>query len=133
MASPDDRTVTLAPGQVLFRQGDRSSAFYLIESGEVQMSITPAKEPGARDDETPPAPINVRQYKAGECFGASGLMAGDSNRRNTATALGHVTLKVIPHNHFRVLLRDDQFLKAGLQVRANMAALLTSPCPSLSP
>ena len=26
-------TVTLDKGQVLFRQGDRSSAFYLVESG----------------------------------------------------------------------------------------------------
>ena len=29
-------------------------------------------------------------------------------RRDTATAVGPVTLKVIPHNHFRVMLRDDQ-------------------------
>jgi hypothetical protein len=36
-------------------------------------------------------------------------------RRNTATAVGPVTLKMIPHNHFRVMLRDDSFLKAGLQ------------------
>ena len=42
-------------------------------------------------------------------------MPGDNTRRNTAAAIGHVTLKVIPHNHFRVMLRDDQFLKAGLQ------------------
>ena len=26
-----------------------------------------------------------------------------------------MTLKVIPHNHFRVMLKDDQFLKAGLE------------------
>ena len=33
--------LTLRPGEVLFRQGDRSSAFYLVESGRIQMSITP--------------------------------------------------------------------------------------------
>ena len=100
---------------MLYSQGDRSSAFYLVESGTVEMSITPATEPA--DGDEPPSPIPVRRYAAGDCFGASGLMPGDSYRRNTATALNRVTLKVIPHHHFRVMLRDDQFLKAGL--RAN--------------
>ena len=77
------------------------------------MTLTPA---GADNDEEEEAvPIPVRKYKAGECFGASGLLPGDSVRRNTATAVGQVTLKMIPHNHFRVMLRDDSFLKAGLQ------------------
>ena len=58
--------------------------------------------------------IPVRSYTAGECFGASGLMQGDEFRRNTATAMTDVTLKVIPHKHFRVLLKDNHFLKAGL-------------------
>ena len=44
----------------------------------------------------------MRIYRAGECFGASGLLPGDSYRRDTATAMGAVTLKVIPHNHFKV-------------------------------
>jgi hypothetical protein len=67
-------------------QGDRSGAFYLIERGEVQMTLTPA---GADNDEDEEAvPIPVRKYKAGECFGASGLLPGDSVRRNTATAVG---------------------------------------------
>ena len=100
-------TVTLKPGEVLFQQGDRSTAFYLVESGQVEMSIKPLD-----DDGEEVAPIPVRQYKQGECFGASGLMPGDSYRRTTATALNTVTLKVIPHSYFRVMLRDDQFLKA---------------------
>jgi len=102
----------LRPGEILFRQGDRSSAFYVIESGEVQMTLTPAT-----DDNDPEAAesIPTRKYHAGECFGASGLMPGDSYRRDTATAVGPVTLKVIPHKHFHVMLRDDKFLKAGLQ------------------
>ena len=42
---------SLKPGEVLFRQGDVSSAFYLIESGEVLMSMVPAAEIG----ESPPS------------------------------------------------------------------------------
>jgi hypothetical protein len=71
--------------------------------------------PAAEDGDEPPAPIPTRQITSGECFGASGLMPGDNYRRDTAAAIGKVTLKVIPHNHFRVMLRDDQFLKLGLQ------------------
>jgi len=114
-AAADDgkaSTVQLAPGDVIFRQGDRSGAFYLIERGEVQMSLRPD---GEDEDDESPQEIPVRKYGIGECFGASGLMAGDGTRRNTATALSEVTLKVIPHKHFRVMLRDDNFLKAGLQ------------------
>jgi len=108
-------TVQVAPGQTIYHQGDRSSSFYLIENGEVEMSLTPTRDDG--DDDEPPSPIPVRKYGPGECFGASGLMAGDGTRRNTATATSPVTLKVIPHKHFRVMLKDDNFLKAGLLSR----------------
>ena len=39
---------------MLYSQGDRSSAFYLVESGTVEMSITPATEPA--DGDEPPSP-----------------------------------------------------------------------------
>jgi len=103
----------LRPGEVLFRQGDRAGAFYLVEKGEVQMTLTPATDDN--DDSEASEAIPIRKYHVGECFGASGLMPGDSYRRDTATAMGAVTLKVIPHKHFHVMLRDDKFLKAGLQ------------------
>ena len=67
----------LAPGGVLFRQGDRSSAFYLVESGEIEMSVVP--DDAAEGD----AAIPVRRYGPGESFGASGVLPGDERRRNT--------------------------------------------------
>lgn len=48
-------TVTLAPGEVIYRQGDVSSNFYLIERGEVQMSLTPDSD--NEDDEPTPIPV----------------------------------------------------------------------------
>lgn len=108
--------MTVAPGQVIFSQGDRSNAFYLVQDGEVQMSLTPERD---ADDDRAPALIPVRKYIAGDCFGASGLIEGaegaEAYRRNTATALTTVKLKIIPHKHFSVMLKDDAFLKAGLQ------------------
>ena len=70
---------------------------------------------GDESHDDSPEPIPVRRYQPGDCFGASGILPGDNFRRNTATAIGEVTLKAIPHSHFRVMLRDDKFLKAGLQ------------------
>ena len=79
----------MAVALVLFRQGDRSSAFYLVEAGEVEMSLVPEEaEPGA-------AAIPVRRYGPGECFGASGVLPGDERRRNTATALSQARRKAI--------------------------------------
>ena len=81
----------LAPGGVLFRQGDRSSAFYLVESGEIEMSVVP--DDAAEGD----AAIPVRRYGPGESFGASGVLPGDERRRNTATALTQATLDPDPY------------------------------------
>jgi CRP-like cAMP-binding protein len=120
-AAEEDGKATIhkyKPGDVIFNQGDRSDAFYLVESGAVQMSLMPAIDFGEADGTGSGEdlePIPVRQYQPGDCFGASGLLPGDNVRRNTATAIGEVTLKAIPHNHFRVMLRDDKFLKAGIQ------------------
>mmetsp|Transcript_9693 Transcript_9693/g.28051 ORF Transcript_9693/g.28051 Transcript_9693/m.28051 type:complete len:490 (-) Transcript_9693:526-1995(-) len=100
-----------APGQLIFRQGEPSDAFYLVESGEVEMSLVPSSD----DDDSDAEPIPVRRCGPGECFGASGLLPGDNVRRNTATAKSPVVLKVIPHSLFHVMLRDDAFLQAGLK------------------
>ena len=93
---------------------------HIVEKGEIEMSLIPdADALDAADDagsggggdgggsggsggQTLSRAIPVRSYTAGECFGASGLMQGDEFRRNTATAMTDVTLKVIPHKHFRV-------------------------------
>jgi len=100
------RSIQYEPGDVIFKQGDKSGAFYVIESGEVQMSLV-----GEGDTRS----IPVRRYNVGDCFGASGLMQGDSLRRDTATAVTPVKVKVIPHHAFRVMLKDDDFLQAGLR------------------
>ena len=104
---------------MLYRQGDRSRSFYLVEKGEIEMSLIPDADAldasdnagsggggdgggsGGSGGQTLSRAIPVRSYTAGECFGASGLMQGDEFRRNTATAMTDVTLKVIPHKHFR--------------------------------
>ena len=115
-AGQNASTVTLRPGDVLFRQGDRSTSFYLVEEGEVQMSLVAlADESEETTNALATTEVPVRKYGPGECFGASGLMQGDGFRRNTATALTPVTLRAIPHNHFQVMLKNDSFLKAGLQ------------------
>jgi len=103
-----------ARGEIIFRQGEPSDAFYLVESGEVVMSLLPSTDDDDASD-LDVEPIPVRRCGPGECFGASGLLPGDNVRRNTATATSPVVLKVIPHSLFHVMLRDDAFLQAGLK------------------
>ena len=40
-ADEDLRVVSFAPGETIFRQGDPSDSFYVLESGEVEMSLVP--------------------------------------------------------------------------------------------
>ncbi|EOD38928.1 hypothetical protein EMIHUDRAFT_224086 [Emiliania huxleyi CCMP1516] len=67
-ADEDLRVVSFAPGETVFRQGDRfgdpSDSFYVLESGEVEMSLV---------------------------------------RRNTATALSPVVVKVMPVKLFKAM------------------------------
>mmetsp|Transcript_35539 Transcript_35539/g.104413 ORF Transcript_35539/g.104413 Transcript_35539/m.104413 type:complete len:275 (-) Transcript_35539:103-927(-) len=109
-ADEDLRVVSFAPGETIFRQGDPSDSFYVLESGEVEMSLVPASE-----EDEPSAPVPVRTCTAGETFGASGLLPGDNVRRNTATALSPVVVKVMPVKLFKAMVREDGFLQAGLK------------------
>mmetsp|Transcript_34556 Transcript_34556/g.114443 ORF Transcript_34556/g.114443 Transcript_34556/m.114443 type:complete len:728 (+) Transcript_34556:56-2239(+) len=109
-ADEDLRVVSFAPGETIFRQGDPSDSFYVLESGEVEMSLVPASE-----EEEPSAPVPVRTCTAGETFGASGLLPGDNVRRNTAIALSPVVVKVMPVKLFKAMVREDGFLQAGLK------------------
>jgi CRP-like cAMP-binding protein len=131
-------SLRLRPGEILFRQGDLAENFYLVISGEVQMTITPATESldveslsttiesrgGGKGGGGGACSIPMRRSRAGECFGASGLMAEDNRRRYTATAVGEVELKAVPHTAFRVMLRDDGFLRAGLKATGVLEAAL---------
>lgn len=98
-------TRTLSRGEVLFRQGERADAFFLVESGGIQMTMRTA------DGRQLPS----RTHRAGQVFGSSGLLANDGLRQDTATALEPTVLKAVPHAHFNSLMREDSHFAEGLR------------------
>jgi CRP-like cAMP-binding protein len=66
-----------ASGDVLFQRGDTASTLYIIESGEVDLFVPPAK-------------TFLVRLAAGACLGEQALIAGGV-RSATAVAVGPVT------------------------------------------
>jgi len=106
-------TRTLRAGEVLFAQGEAAEAFFVVDSGCVQMAFTTS------DGRQLPS----RTHHMGDIFGASGLLAGDGTRRDTATALEHTVLKAIPHARVTTLMRQDSQLAEGLRRATTFSAL----------
>ena len=114
-------TRTLQAGEVLFEQGETANAFFLVTTGTIEMSYRTA------DGRQLPS----RTHRAGEIFGASGLLAGASNtRRDTAVALEPTTLKLFPHARFHSLMRHDSLLAEGLRRAASTQQGLAPPSRS---
>ena len=103
----------LQAGEVLFTQGAPADAFFLVDKGAVQMSYRTAD--GRQ--------LPVRTHRAGDIFGASGLVVGHSTRRDTAVALEPTTLKLFPHSQFHSLVRQDSLIAEGLRRAASAKGL----------
>ena len=103
----DCTTREVKKGEVVFSQGEPAESFFLVDRGAVQMSYRTA------DGRQLPS----KTHRAGDAFGASGLLVGMSSatRRDTAIALVDTTLKVIPHARFGTLMRQDSMLAEGLR------------------
>jgi Fe-S-cluster-containing hydrogenase component 2/CRP-like cAMP-binding protein len=119
--------VQLTPGQIIYREGEESDAFYIIRIGHVKVSqaeggvlryLRPAVE---FDLDTNPPRASVAQPSY---FGEIGCLADwpaaadvfpsehrDSRRTATCTALDHVELVRIDRDCFRALLESVPDLK----------------------
>ena len=75
--------VTLEPGTVLFSQGDAADALYILDEGEIEISVLSA---GGRK-------LGLEIMTPGEIFGEIGLFAG--RRTASATAIGQARLRAV--------------------------------------
>jgi CRP-like cAMP-binding protein len=100
----DDAAVALwlSAGATLFTQGERADAFYILDEGEVEISVL---SPGGRK-------LSLEIMTRGEIFGEIGLFAGQ--RTATATAIGAVRLRRIGRADLMARLRVEPDL--ALQV-----------------
>jgi len=68
--------------------------------------------------------LPVRTHRAGDIFGASGLLdGGDGSRRDTATAIEPTVLKAIPHARFHSLMRQNSAVGETLRRASTFSAL----------
>lgn len=70
------------PGEVVFREGDPASDFYVIHSGEVVVTVIKSEEDGG-DGKTP---VEIGRLGKGENFGVLGLVADNAFRTAGITA-----------------------------------------------
>jgi len=98
--------VSLKPGQTLIREGQPTEAFYILESGHVQ--VTRAGKPAAR-------------LGPGEFFGEIGMLDGGPATA-TVVAEGPAEAMVLSHAQFRDAIKGNDGL--ALQVIAAMAKRL---------
>ena len=92
----------LAAGATLFSQGDAAEAFYIIDAGEVEISVI---SPGGRK-------LSIEMMTKGEILGEIGLFAG--RRTATATAVGPVRLRRVRRADVLAAIRADPDLAVEL-------------------
>ena len=104
--------VNFAPGELIFQEGDRSSLFYLLISGNVALEVLPAGRP-----------VRVATLVAGEVLGWSSV-TGDTDKQFQARALEEVHALAFDGTRLRHAFEQDYalgfwFLRAILNVMSD--------------
>lgn len=87
--------VNLAPGELLFAQGDAADSFYMLDAGEIEIGVL---SPGGRK-------LALEVMTPGEIFGEIGLFAG--KRTASATAIGQARLRRVRRGDLLVAIRSE--------------------------
>ncbi len=87
--------VSLQDGAVLFRKGEEADSFYVLDSGQIEISVTSAD--GKK--------LSLEVLTAGEIFGEIGLFAG--RRTADATALSPAKLKKVRRSDVLAAIRTE--------------------------
>jgi putative ABC transport system ATP-binding protein len=95
-----------APGQIVVRQGDASDEFYIVTSGEADVSLV---HPAGSE-------ILVNRLKAGQYFGEIGVVRGIP-RTATVSAASDSALEVmvLEGGAFRELLRESEPTREAIE------------------
>jgi CRP-like cAMP-binding protein len=96
----------LTPGELLFNEGDKGDAMYLIREGKIKITK------GRGSDETVLAVL-----KEGDFFGEMAIIDG-SPRSATATAVADTSLLVIDKETFRNKIKENPLIEYVLETLA---------------
>src|SRR5919112_3757644 len=108
----------LAPGEVVFQQGDPGDGFYLIRSGTVEAVVS---EAGGTQV--------VTRLAAPAHFGEGALLT-DEPRSSTVTALTPLVVWKLPRQRFDTLVRDHPSI--ALRIAAELSARLAEATRQLA-
>ena len=102
--------VRFRPGELIFREGDHSSFFYLLVSGNVALEVI-----------SPGRPVRVATLYAGEVLGWSSVMKGHNGKQFQARALEEVHALAFDGERLRHACEEDYafgfwFVRAILKV-----------------
>ncbi len=95
-------------GETVFLQGETSHAFYVIQSGEVELTRRDANG----------QIVQQAVLKTGEHFGHGSLLH-DQHRATTAVAISPCQLLAVGHRNFRMLFTSCAAIRQALQDTAN--------------
>jgi len=113
--------VTYNRGEVIFQQGDFSRDFYIVKTGQIEISV--------RDIFQEHKVVAI--LKNGDFFGEMALFDKDSARSATTTALQQTILLKIPGQDFERLLREKPSISfkllGALSRRLKTANISTQP------
>ena len=101
---------TLAPGEILFREGDEDHHLYVISRGRVSLSVEAADR----------GSIPILTAEAGDLLGWSALLRG-GRMAATATALDDVQVAVLSGAHLRELCERDPQIGYSLMRQVALA------------
>lgn len=105
------KVMELAPGEVVYRQGEPGTQYYIVREGSLRATRTDAE---GRVTE-------VRQIGSGDSFGETSLLLGDV-RDVTVQAIGEkksIVLYILKEG-FDQLLREDPRIESKLQMREDL-------------
>jgi CRP/FNR family transcriptional regulator, cyclic AMP receptor protein len=94
--------LALAPGSVLFSQGDDADTFYIVDEGDIEISVL---SPEGRK-------LTLEVMTPGEVFGEIGLFAG--RRTASASAIGPVRLRMVRRGDLMAAIRREPDLALQL-------------------
>lgn len=96
------REEVYAAGEILVKEGEAGTTFFLIRSGQVRVTVTRS----GRE-------IEIAALGPGDCFGEMSLLTGEP-RNATVTALTDVEVLVLPHRALASVLRSNATLADAL-------------------
>lgn len=94
---------TIKQGQLLFAQGDVGTAFYVVQSGSLEISVLGGS--GRK--------LTLNVMSPGDCFGEIALLDG-GKRTATATAIADSKLLVMSKNRFTEAIGSNPSLSSAI-------------------